>query len=207
MLQGRGWFYQAGGVIANGPGPVSGRYLSLEEREEIALGLVAGDSIRQIAAGLGRSASTVSGEIKRNLCSNRVKSRYKATVADQLARQRAARPKTAKLAADQKLREYVQDKLVQRWSPMQISARLKRDFPDCPKMHVSHETSYQSLYVQGRGALRRELATCLRTGRALRKPRKHSAAHHDREHIHNKIMISDRPADVQEPGRSWSLGR
>ena len=163
------WFGQAGGVIANAPRPASGRYLSFAEREEIALGKAAGRSVRAIAAGLGRQPSTVSREIARNSGS---RGRYRAGVAEDKAQQRARRPKTAKLAACAELRAIVQQRLTQRWSPEQIAATLKQDYPTRPEMWVSHETIYQSLYVQGRGALRRELAVCLRTGRALRRPRR-----------------------------------
>src|SRR6266568_1725614 len=109
---------------------------------------------------------------------------------------RARRPKTAKLAGNQRLRGWVQERLEQRWSPEQISAMLKAEFPDEPEMRVSHETSCQSVYVQGRGALRRELAVCLRTGRALRKPRR--TADERRGRIKDMVMISERPAEAAD---------
>ena len=187
------WFGQAGGVIANAPRPASGRYLSFAEREEIALGKAAGRSVRAIAAGLGRQPSTVSREIARNSGS---RGRYRAGVAEDKAQQRARRPKTAKLAACAELRAIVQQRLTQRWSPEQIAATLKQDYPTRPEMWVSHETIYQSLYVQGRGALRRELAVCLRTGRALRRPRRRPDERRGR--IPGMINIADRPAEADD---------
>jgi IS30 family transposase len=187
------WFRQAGGVKANGPRPAAGRYLSVAEREEIAVGLAAGEPLRRIAARLGRSPSTVSREVRRNR--NR-KGVYRALVAHGQAQWRARRPKTAKLAASPVLRAWVQDKLERRWSPEQISVMLRREFPDDAEMQVSHETIYQSIYVQGRGALRRELAVCLRTGRALRKPRRKTAER--RGKIPGMVMISERPAEAAD---------
>jgi transposase, IS30 family len=187
------WFKLAGGVKANGPGPVSGRYLSVAEREEIAVGLAAGEGVRVIAARLGRAPSTVSREVRRN-CGRR--GGYRALAAQARAEARAARPKAAKLAVNGELRGWVQDKLDRRWSPEQISVMLGREFPDQPEMRVSHETIYQSIYVQGRGALRRELAACLRTGRALRKPRR--TAGERRGRIQDMVMISQRPAEVAD---------
>ena len=147
---------------------MSGRYLQLWEREEIAIGLALELPCRQIAARLapGRSASTVSREVRRNS----VRGRYRAHLAQRDAEERARRPKPAKLAVNGELRERVQRKLKRNWSPEQVSAHLRRRFPGRPEMQVSHETIYQAIYVQGRGALRRELAAHLRTGRALRKP-------------------------------------
>ena len=161
---------EAGGVKGNGPGAVSGRYLQLWEREEIAIGLALELPCRQIAARLapGRSASTVSREVRRNS----VRGVYRAHLAQRDAEERARRPKPAKLAVNGELRERVQRKLKRNWSPEQVSAHLRRRFPGRPEMQVSHETIYQAIYVQGRGALRRELAAHLRTGRALRKPRR-----------------------------------
>jgi IS30 family transposase len=187
------WFRQAGGVKANGPRPAGGRYLSVREREEIAVGLAAGRSVRAIACGLGRAPSTVSREIGRN---SRGRWQYRALAAQGQAQHRAARPKPAKLAQNVALRAWVQDKLEQRWSPEQISVMLRREFPDDLGMRVSHETIYQSIYVQGRGALRRELAACLRTGRALRKPRRKTAERRGR--IKDMVMISERPAEADD---------
>jgi IS30 family transposase len=187
------WFRAAGGVKGNGPGPVSGRFLSLAEREEIAVGLAAGDGVRVIAARLGRAPSTVSREVRRNCL---YRGGYRATSAQRRAEDRAARPKQARLARSAGLREWVQARLDERWSPEQISAMLVREFPEDPEMRVSHETIYQSIYVQGRGALRKELAACLRTGRALRKPRR--TAGERRGRIPGMVMISERPAEVED---------
>jgi len=125
-------------------------------------------------------------------------SRYRAIPAQGKADARARRPKVAKLVAHPPLRDYVQDKLEcrERWSPEQIARRLPMDFPDDERMRVSHETIYQSIYVQGRGALRRELATCLRTGRALRKPQRRAGERRTR--IKDMVTISERPAEVED---------
>jgi len=187
------WFRQAGGVKSNGPRPAGGRYLLVREREEIAVGLAAGQSVRAIACGLGRAPSTVSREIRRN---SRGRRQYRALAAQGQAQHRAARPKTAKLAGNAALRAWVQDKLERRWPPGQISVMLRREFPDDPGMRVSHETIYQAIYVQGRGALRRELAACLRTGRALRKPRRKEGER--RGKIPGMVMISQRPAEAAD---------
>ena len=120
------WFTEAGGVKANGPGPVSGRYLSLAEREEIAVGLAARRSLRQIARELGRPVSTVSREVARNSSGAGL---YRATAAQYRAEVRARRPKAAKLAGNEELRGWVPGKLRKRWSPEQISARLAAEFP------------------------------------------------------------------------------
>jgi len=186
------WFAAAGGVTANGPGPVSGRYLSLAEREEIAVGVAAGKPVRQIARELGRAASTVSREVGRN----GPREGYRAVRAQALAEVRARRPKTAKLAGNEELRGWVQGKLDRKWSPEQVSRRLAAEFPDRPEMRVSHETIYQAIYVQSRGALRRELAACLRTGRALRKPRRTEGER--RGKIPGMVNISERPAEVAD---------
>ena len=192
----RRWVIQAGGVISNGPGPVGGRYLSLAEREEIAVGRAAGLGAAQIAGRLGRPRCTIYRELARNSGPG---GRYRATVAQQRADQRARRPKQAKIAAGSRLRAEVAARLEKKWSPRQIAVTLKQDFPDDPGMHVSHETIYQSLYVQGRGALRRELAACLRTGRALRRPRRQAAARRRRAGaIPGMVMISERPAEAAD---------
>jgi transposase, IS30 family len=173
----------------------SGRYLSVVEREEIAFGLAEKRSIRAIAASLGRSPSTISREIARNQGEGH-SWRYRASVGQARADAMARRPKVAKLAHNSSLRHRVQGDLTQRWSPQQIAQRLRSDFPDSPEMWVSHETIYQSLYVQGRGALRRELTRCLRTGRALRRPQRRPDRRQTR--IPNMVMISDRPAEVAD---------
>jgi len=189
----RAWNADVGGVMRNAPRAGSGRFLSFAEREEIAVGLAAGLSPAAIAAGLGRSRSTVGREIGRNSGS---RGRYRASVAEDRAQRRARRPKTAKLAACPGLRAVVQLRLTDRWSPEQIAATLKQEHPDRPEMWVSHETIYQSIYVQGRGALRRELAVCLRTGRALRRPRRRPGERRGR--IQNMVNIAQRPAEADD---------
>jgi IS30 family transposase len=167
--------------------------LSVREREEIAVGLAAGQSLRSIAGRLGRAPSTVSREVRRN---SRGRRAYRALAAQGHAQHRAGRPKTAKLAGNAELREWVQARLKENWSPEQISVMLRREFPGRPEMRVSHETIYQAIYVQGRGALRRELAACLRTGRALRKPRRTDGER--RGKIPGMVMISERPAEAED---------
>jgi IS30 family transposase len=179
-------------VKSNGPGPVSGRYLSAGEREEIAIGLARGESYRVIGARIGRPVSTVSREVARN----GPRGFYRGLLAQARAERRARRPKAARLAVNGELRGWVQDKLERRWSPEQISVALRREFPGRPEMQVSHETIYQSIYVQGRGALRRELAASLRTGRALRKPRRREGERRGR--IAGMVNISERPAEVAD---------
>ena len=190
-----GWrlFAGAGGVKGNGPVAGSGRYLSFAEREEIAVGLAAGHSLRSIAARLGRHPSTIGREVARN---GLRAGGYRARAAEAQAQYRARRPKAARLAGDGRLREHVQARLLDRWSPAQISRRLRAEFPDDPEMRVCHETIYQAIYVQGRGALRRELAACLRTGRALRQPRRRPGERRGR--IPGMVMISERPAEAAD---------
>jgi IS30 family transposase len=182
-----------------------GRYLSLAEREEIALGRAAGLSIRTIAARLGRAPSTISRELRRNRiirqtgrgrgsCSG---IRYRPRLAQAKAEARARRPTPRKLATNAALCAWVQAGLEKRWSPEQLSRMLRRRFPDAPEMWVSHETIYQELYVQGRGELRRELTRCLRTGRALRRPRRIPDQRGHRG-IPDKVMISARPAETTD---------
>jgi IS30 family transposase len=177
--------------MARGRG--AGGTCRLRSGEEIAVGLAAGEPVRVIAARLGRAASTVSREVRRN---SRGRRHYRALAAQGQAQHRAARPKTAKLAGNPVLRGWVQEKLELRWSPEQISVMLKREFPGDAEMRVSHETIYQAIYVQGRGALRRELAVCLRTGRALRKPRRREGER--RGKIPGMVMISERPAEAED---------
>ena len=190
----RRWMHGAGGVKGNGPAAVSARYLARWEREEIAVGLAQQLRYWQIAARLapGRNASTVSREVRRNS----VRGVYRAHLAERQARARARRPKPAKLAACGELREWVQQKLTKKWSPEEISHRLKLEFPDRAEMRVSAETIYQSLYVQGRGALRRELTRHLRTGRSLRRPRRKEGER--RGQLAGTVNISERPAEAAD---------
>ncbi len=182
-------------MIGNAPAELGTRYLSVAEREEISIGLARGEGVRVIARRLGRAASTVSREIARN----GGRRRYRAHRAEAAARERARRPKTATLAQNTELRGWVQARLLEKWSPVQISTRLASEFPDRPEMRVSHETIYQSLYVQGRGALRRELARCLRTGRALRMPRRQAQTRRARPPlIPDLVEISERPAEAAD---------
>ena len=167
------------------PGP--GR-LTLADREEITLGLQAGRSFTAIAARLGKAVSTVSREV----AANGGREQYRAWRAHQRARGQARRPKTCKLACS-RLAAQVTGWLEEWWSPVQISARLRIEFPGDPMMRVSHETIYQALYVQGRGQLRRELARCLRTGRAKRRPRGRGS---NTGQIKDMVMISERPAEA-----------
>src|SRR5215218_5009249 len=140
--------------------------LSPSEREEISRGLVAGLSLRAIAGSLGRSPSTVSREVARN----GGRRAYRACRADRAALRRACRPRASKLVSCRRLRSVVEAKLELRWSPEQISGWLVREFPDDVEMRVSHETIYQSLFVQSRGALRKELSRYLGTQRSGRRP-------------------------------------
>jgi IS30 family transposase len=168
--------------------------LSLEEREEISRGLAAGLSIRSIAAGLERSPSTICREVN----ANGGHKKYRAIQADRAALKRALRPKRAKLAQCRRLRGTVERKLEARWSPQQIASWLAETYPDNPEMQVSHETIYQSLFVQGRGALRKELHTCLRTGRAMRRAKAYTKGGTGQGQITNMVMISERPAEVED---------
>ena len=167
--------------------------LSLAEREELSRGLVAGDSLRAIAARLGRAPSTISREV----AWNGSRDRYRAWRADSEAIERGHRPKPAKLAVDARLCREVERGLLARWSPQQIAARLICDYPDDLNMRISHETIYKTLFIQARGALRKELTTCLRTGRAQRRPHmriEQSGA----GRLQNMILISDRPPEVAD---------
>ncbi len=188
------WFRDGGGMPTLALTEPTGRYLSMAEREEIAV-LRGQCSVREIGRRLGRPPSTISRELRRNATGGQP-ARYRATVAQADADRRARRPKVSKLAEYAPLREYVAGKLggPERWSPEQIAHRIVAEFPDDERMRISHEAIYQALYVQGRGALRRELTTCLRTGRALRKPRRRIDQR--RERIKDKVMIADRPAEA-----------
>ena len=221
------WFRQAGGMPPISLAPLSGRFLSFPEREEIAILHAQDHGVREIARRVGRSPSTVSRELRRNASTRSNALAYRATTAQWHAERRASRPKLAKLAANDALREYVQDRLAgiiarpdgglvpgpdarwigrrhgrrqdrrwaRSWSPEQIANRLRIDFPDDDSMRVSHEAIYQALYVQGRGALKRELVACLRTGRALRVPQARTRGR-GKKFVTAEVMISERPAEA-----------
>lgn len=225
------WFREAGGMppshLRLSTQPLSGRYLSFSEREQIALQRAKGHGVRQIARQLARAASTISRELRRNAATRSGSLEYRATTAQWHADRAARRPKPAKLASNAALRRYVQDRLAGRilapsgaairgpvvpwkgrrhgprqhrrwaraWSPAQIAHRLPLDFPKDTSMRISHEAIYQALYVQGRGALRRELTACLRTGRALRIPRARTRGR-GKSFVTPEILISQRPPTV-----------
>lgn len=224
------WFRHGGGMAPFDLHPLSGRYLSFAEREDIGLLRAQGVGVRDIARRLDRNPSTISRELRRNAATRGGKLHYRASVAHWKAELVARRPKTAKLVANPRLRDYVQQRLsgavhspdanvvagpttgawtgrnkphrgdrqwVQGWSPEQISARLEVDFADDESMRISHEAIYQALYVQGRGALKRELILCLRTGRALRVPRARSKRQ-TWAHVTPEMMISQRPAEAAD---------
>ena len=174
---------------------ISDRFLSADDRIVIADLLRAGRPLRSIAAGLGRSPSTISREVRRN--AEPGSGEYRPHAAQARAEARRARPRQGKIAGNPQLRAVIQEMLERRCSPEQISRRLRRDHPGRPELHVSHETIYQALYVQGRGELRRELAACLRTGRAVRKPRRAAGQRRPR-FTHPMIMISERPAEAAD---------
>ena len=223
------WFRQGGGMPPISLAPVSGRYLSFAEREEIAVLHARRCGVREIARWIGRSPSTISRELRRNAATRGGGLEYRATTAQWHADRRAKRPKMAKLSANDALRSYVEERLGGRvsrpdggavrgpevrwigrrhgrrkdrrwatsWSPEQIANRLRVDFPDDESMRVSHEAIYQALFVQSRGALRRELTACLRTGRALRVPRARTRGR-GKKFISPEIMISERPAEIED---------
>jgi IS30 family transposase len=223
------WFREGGGMPAVSPRPLSRRYLSFAEREEIALLRAQNVGVREIARRLGRAPSTISRELRRNAATRGGQLDYRASTAQWHADRRARRPKTAKLAANQRLRQYVQDRLAgeithpdgravpgpsvtwkgrrhgrradrrwaRAWSPEQIANRLPVDFPDDESMRISHEAIYQALYVQGRGALKRELSACLRTGRALRVPAARTRGR-GKKFVTPEVMISQRPAEAAD---------
>lgn len=223
------FFRQGGGMRTLSPEPLSGRYLSFAEREEIAILNAKGCGVCEIASELGRSPSTISRELRRNAATHNGDLEYRATTAQWHADRRAKRPKVAKLAANDGLRYYVQERLAgmvtkpdgtalrgpdvlwigrrhgrrkdrrwaKSWSPEQIANRLRVDFPYDESMRISHEAIYQALYVQGRGALRRELTACLRTGRALRVPRARTRTR-GRKFVPPEILISERPAEAED---------
>lgn len=224
------WFRQSGGMSPySWPAP-SGRYLSLAEREEIAILKATGAGVRAIARALGRNPSTISRELRRNAATRGGKLDYRASVAQWKAELFARRPKVAKLAANPQLRAYVQERLsgqirrpdgsvvggpvspqwigrnkphrkdrrwVSGWSPEQIANRIKLDFPDDDSMRISHEAIYQALFIESRGALKRELILCLRTGRALRMPRARSKRV-PWAHVTADVLISERPPEAED---------
>lgn len=182
------------------PRSTSSRYLREDERIHIADRLREKATVRAIAAELGRSPSTISREIRRNgilLRKDSPRRVYRPYAAQSRADARRPRPKPGKIGQSPELRDFVQDHLTRRWSPEQICHALRRQFPDRPEMHVTHETVYQALYVQGRGELRRELTKALRTGRARRRPHRQSNKRQPRA-IKNMVMISDRPAEADD---------
>jgi IS30 family transposase len=209
---------------------LSGRYLSFSEREEIAILHAKELGMRAIARRLGRAPSTISRELRRNAATRSGGFDYRATTAQWHADRRARRPKVGKLAKNDALRTWVEERLAghvctpdgrpiagprfstwngrrhgrrtdrrwaKAWSPEQIARRLPIEFPDDESMRISHEAIYQALYVQGRGALRRELVACLRTGRALRVPRARAGSR-GRTFVPSQLLISERPAEVED---------
>lgn len=227
------WFREAGGMAPShlrpSSPPSSERYLSFAEREEIALLRAQGHGVRDVARRLGRAASTISRELRRNAATRNGNLDYRASTAQWHSERSARRPKPSKLAANATLRTYVQDRLAgavvapggailpgpsvpwkgrrhgrrqhrrwaMAWSPQQIAERLRLDFPDDTTMRVSHEAIYQALYVQGRGALKRELTACLRTGRALRVPQARSCRR-GKSFVTPEVLISERPSEAQD---------
>jgi len=216
-------------MFARSAKPLSGRYLSFAEREEIALLRVQGTTMQEVARQLGRAASTISRELRRNAATRSGGLEYRATTAQWHAERAARRPKQAKLARSAALRTYVEERLAgvvvapsgdpvpgpvvswksrrhgprknrrwaNAWSPEQIARRLPVDFPDDETMRISHEAIYQALFVQGRGALRRKLTACLRTGRVLRMPRARTRGR-GKTFLSPEIMISQRPAEAAD---------
>jgi transposase, IS30 family len=193
------WVREAGGMVPLSLHEPSGRYLSMAEREEIAILHAQQTSCRAIAKVLRRAPSTISQEIRRNGPSRSDAPPYRASLAHAKAEVRARRPKISKLAINQALHDYVQAKLSGRehWSPEQISYRLRAEFPDDEHMRISDESIYRSLYVQSRGGLRRELTKHLRTGRSVRKPTRRIETR-GRRVIAPELKISARPAEVAD---------
>ena len=172
----------------------SRRALTLAEREEISRGIATGQSLRSIAASLGRAPSTVSREIKRN----GGRRQYRASKADEAAWDRAHRRKTCKLAQNRALAFIVAEKLQLEWSPDQIAGWLKSTYADDENYQVSHETIYKSLFIQARGALKKELLQHLRKTRAMRRSRHHTQKTKDHGRITNTVSIRERPAEVED---------
>lgn len=187
-----GWLSKAGG-IAPRECKRSDRALSLQEREEISRGLSAGESMRSIARRIGRDPGTVSREISRNGGARW----YRAAKADEAAWSRAKRPQSYALERNAALAELVGVKLQQRWSPQQIAGWLKQEFPDDAGMNVSHETIYRTLFVQARGALKKELTAYLRRRTVMRRPKSEAEAA-VRFHLKDGVCISQRPAQAED---------
>lgn len=184
----------ATGGVRPGPRKRAERCLVAAEREEISRGLARGESFRAIARQIGRPHTTVAREVNRN----GGRCRYRARAADAAAWRRARRPKPSKLALSAPLRAMVTEKLRRNWSPEQISQCLRRTYPDDSSMQISHETIYLSLFVQSRGALKRELCDHLRSRRRLRRPPAQRAKHQGQGKIPDMVMISERPAEVSD---------
>ena len=172
----------------------SQRALTLAEREEISRGVVGGQSLRSIAASLGRAPSTVCREINRN----DGRRHYRANKAEQAAWDRAHRPKTCKLVQNHALARIVAKKLQLQWSPRQIAGWLKRTHPEDETYQVSHETIYRTLFIQARGALKKALLQHLRKTRAMRRSRHHTQKTADHGRITDAVSIRERPADVED---------
>ncbi len=187
------WVYERGGVRPRSTPEPTGRFLSLEEREFIADGVRDGWTMTAIATCLGRAVSTISRELKRH---KYFRGQYKPHQAERDARKAAKRPKKGKLELTPLLRDRVQALLELDYSPEQISATLRKEFPHSPEMHVSHETIYQTLFVQGKGGLTKELTRHLRTGRPVRLA--HRRTTERRSKIRGMINISERPAEVAD---------
>ncbi len=226
-------FREAGGMapshLSRSSKPLSGRYPTFAEREEIALRRAQGLVVREVARRLGRAPSTISRELRRNAATRGGNPDCRATTAQWHAERAGRRPKLAKLATSPALRTYVQNRpagavvapggaavpgpavlwkgrrhgrrqnrrWAMAWSPQQIAGRLRLDSPDDETMRISHEAIHQALYVQGRGALRRELTQCLRTGRALRVPRPRRRGR-GKSFVTPEILISERPAEAED---------
>ena len=185
-------FREAGGVNPTSVAAPAGRYLSFSEREEIAALVHADRGVREIARRLGRDPGSISRELARGA----TKRGYRPSVAQAAVDRGRTAPRAAKLATNLRLRGEVQARLERHESPEQVAGRLKVDFPDEPEMRVSHETIYQSLYVQARGGLKRELTAFLRTGRSMRQPRRREGER--RARIPDMVMISSRPPEVED---------
>lgn len=185
--------HESGGIRPAEPRR-SSRALSLSEREEISRCLAIGRGVREIARKLSRSPSTISREISKNGGTKK----YRANIADKAAWERAKRPKPCKLKENKNLATIVAAKLRKRWSPEQIAGWLKCNFLYNAELHVSHETIYRTLYIQARGALKKELQQCLRTQRVVRRSRKSSLKGKGLGKIPNAIPISERPSSVED---------